>query len=59
MAVLDPLKVTIENWDMLELPTHIDVPDFPTEPDNPKKHTIAFDKIVYIDRSDYQSVSRF
>lgn len=58
MAVLDPLKVTIDNWDTLGIASHFDVPDFPGEPNKAtEQHSIACDKVVYIDRSDYRSVS--
>ncbi|EJD73912.1 CBR-ERS-1 protein [Loa loa] len=55
MAVLDPLKVTIENYDELSLPCSLSVPDFPNDPDRSKQqHTIAVDRVIFIDRSDYR-----
>ena len=54
MVVLSPLKVTIGNLPPDAAAT-IDVPDFPTEP-HKGSHTISFDKVIYIDRSDFREV---
>ncbi|VDK74853.1 unnamed protein product [Litomosoides sigmodontis] len=55
MAVLDPLKVTIENYDALSLSCSLSVPDFPHDPDRSKQqHTIAVDNVIFIERSDYR-----
>uniref|UniRef100_A0A915Q616 Probable glutamine--tRNA ligase n=1 Tax=Setaria digitata TaxID=48799 RepID=A0A915Q616_9BILA len=54
MAVLDPLKVIIENYDELSLPRSLSVPDFPHDPDQNEEHTISMDRIIFIDRSDYR-----
>lgn len=55
MAVLEPLKVTIENYphnSMIEL----DVPNFPSD-ESKGSHKIQFDRVVYIDACDFQEVN--
>ena len=52
MAVLDPIKVTIENFPF-ESRTEIDIPNFPTD-ESKGTHKVFFDKVVYIDSSDFQ-----
>ncbi|VDN28953.1 unnamed protein product [Gongylonema pulchrum] len=54
MAVLDPLKVTIENFDELGFGHSIGVPDFPLNPDSGGHHFVAVDRDIYIERSDYR-----
>lgn len=51
MAVLKPLKVTIENYPH-ESMIEITAPNFPAD-ENKGSHVVHFDKIVYIDRSDF------
>jgi glutaminyl-tRNA synthetase len=55
MAVLEPLKVTIENYPY-DGPLEISVPNFPTD-ESKGSHNIYFDKVVYIDASDFQEVN--
>ena len=58
MAVMEPLKVTIENFpseSMIEL----EVPNFPGDANQTATHKIFFDKVVYIDSVDFQEVSIF
>ncbi|EYC10419.1 hypothetical protein Y032_0055g2548 [Ancylostoma ceylanicum] len=54
MAVLEGLKMTIENFDEMNLPSTVTVPDFPSDPQCNKTHEVAFDRVVYIERSDYR-----
>lgn len=54
MAVLDGLKLTIENFSELSLPSTADVPDFPSDPSDPRKHTVAVDKEIFIEKTDYK-----
>lgn len=56
MAILDPLKVTIENYEELSFPNSFTVPDFPNIPDNNEQHMVALDRIIYIERTDYRQV---
>ncbi|RCN52116.1 hypothetical protein ANCCAN_01546 [Ancylostoma caninum] len=56
MAVLEGLKMTIENFDEMNLPATVTVPDFPSDPQCNKTHEVAFDRVVYIERSDYRQV---
>lgn len=57
MAVLDPLKVTISNWNS-KFPSIVKVPDFPNDPSKTASHDVPFDKIVFIDRDDFREVKR-
>ena len=54
MAVLEPLKIIIENYPN-SAAVKIPVPDFPTD-ESKGTHEVAFDKIVYIDASDFHEV---
>ncbi|MCP9258846.1 putative glutamine--tRNA ligase [Dirofilaria immitis] len=53
MAVLNPLKVTIENYDHLSLPCTLSVPDFPYDQYHNKQHVISVDRVIFIEQSDY------
>lgn len=53
MVVVEPLKVTILNHKDLQIPSTIEVPDFPNEPEK-GSHSIAFDSVVYIEQSDFK-----
>ncbi|XP_014225371.1 probable glutamine--tRNA ligase [Trichogramma pretiosum] len=52
MVVLQPLKITIVNYPFKK-PIMVKVPDFPHEPEG-SYHKVVFDKIVYIDSSDFR-----
>ncbi|XP_022658394.1 probable glutamine--tRNA ligase isoform X1 [Varroa destructor] len=52
MAVLDPLKVIIENFPKSG-GILLDVPDFPAEP-NRGSHAVPFDDVIYIEREDFR-----
>lgn len=54
MAVLKPLKVTIENWPE----GHTESLDFVTHPENPESNTrkVTFGKTIYIEREDFMEV---
>ncbi|KAK6060450.1 hypothetical protein COOONC_01891 [Cooperia oncophora] len=54
MAVLEGLKLTIENFDEMNLPSTVTVPDFPSDLTCEKNHHVAFDRVVYIERTDYR-----
>jgi glutaminyl-tRNA synthetase len=54
MAVIEPLKLTIENSDEFKDIQTVEVPDFPGDP-NSSKHNVAFDRVVYIELDDYRS----
>lgn len=51
MAVLDPLKVVIENWPA-DSPSNIDVFDFPGDTTK-GSHKISATNVLYIERSDF------
>ncbi|CAD5220744.1 unnamed protein product [Bursaphelenchus okinawaensis] len=53
MGVLEPLKVTIQNFPSLNLPKSLTVPDFPGE-ENSKTHEISVDNVIYIEQTDYR-----
>lgn len=58
MAILEPLRLRIQNFKELNLPATIEVPDFPAE-EKSKKHTIAVDEVVYIETTDFREVRNF
>ena len=51
MAVLDPLKVVVTNWD--QDPLELDVPHHPRRPELGSR-VIPFGRELYIDRSDFE-----
>lgn len=57
MAVLDPISVRITNWESLGVPSHIDIPDFPSLPSTSSSptHSVSFGKTIYVERDDYQT----
>ncbi|CAD6194560.1 unnamed protein product [Caenorhabditis auriculariae] len=55
MAVLNGLKLTIENFEELNLPSELSVPDFPSDPQTSGTHIVAFDKEIFIEKTDYRS----
>ena len=56
MAVLQGIKLTIVNFDEMNLPTNVQVSDFPSDPQCSKQHTIAFAKEIYIEKDDFREV---
>lgn len=56
MAVLEPLKVTIINFDELSISDVLDVPDFPNDDERTEKHKISCDRVIYIERNDFRQV---
>lgn len=54
MAVLEGLKLTIENFNEMKFEPFVTVPYFPSNSMCTKNHKVAFDRVVYIDRSDYR-----
>jgi glutaminyl-tRNA synthetase len=57
MAVLEPLKITIENFPSDSV-IEIEVPNFPTD-ESKGTHKVPFDRVVYIDSVDFQEVFFF
>lgn len=53
MAVLDPLKVVIDNYPA-DGEESFDVPDFPQDPENSASRKVPFGPIIYIERSDFE-----
>ncbi|KAK4872474.1 hypothetical protein RN001_014503 [Aquatica leii] len=51
MAVLDPLKIIIENYPH-KGPIKVSVPNFPSKPEL-GSHNVAFDRIIYIEKNDF------
>ncbi|KAB0792246.1 hypothetical protein PPYR_14205 [Photinus pyralis] len=51
MVVLDPLKVTIENYPHNN-PTQVSVPNFPSKPEA-GSHSVTFDRVIYIEANDF------
>ena len=54
MAVLEGIKVIIENFPHNSA-IEIDVPNFPND-ESKGFHKVDFDKVVYIDSTDFQEV---
>ncbi|XP_076264536.1 glutaminyl-tRNA synthetase [Rhynchophorus ferrugineus] len=54
MVVLEPLKVTIENYPH-QGPIEISVPNFPNNPEL-GNHTVIFNKVIYIEKNDFMEV---
>ena len=54
MAVLEPLKLTITNLPS-DHPTVVNVPNFPAD-ESKGFHTVPFDKVMYIEKSDFREV---
>ncbi|CAB4027783.1 glutamine--tRNA ligase, partial [Paramuricea clavata] len=55
MAVFDPIKVTITNFPS-DKPIQITVPNIPHD-ESKGSHQIPFDRVTYIDRSDFKEVN--
>lgn len=56
MAVLQPLKVVIENFQQLNCSHEVTIPDFPDNPEKGSKK-VSFTKELYIDRCDFLEVA--
>jgi len=54
MTIVEPLKLTIENFDEFAHIKSVEVPDFPSDPESSEKHTVAFGREVYIEKDDYR-----
>ncbi|XP_046386642.1 probable glutamine--tRNA ligase [Ischnura elegans] len=54
MVVLDPLKVTIENFQS-SIPTSLEVADFPGDPSK-GHHKVTLKKEIYIERNDFREM---
>lgn len=55
MVVLEPLKIIIDNYPN-KGPTKVSVPNFPSRPEL-GNHAVTFDKIIYIEKSDFMEVN--
>jgi len=53
MAVLDPVKVVVTNWDEDEI-DRLDVPSWPREIDKPGSRQVPFTRELYIERDDFR-----
>lgn len=54
MVVLDPLKITINNFPHKQA-VKVSVPNFPNNPEL-GMHEVVFDKVIYIEKSDFMEV---
>ncbi len=54
MAVTEPLKVTITNFPSTNV-VELTVPNFPAA-ESRGSHTIKFDSVIYIEKSDFNEV---
>jgi len=55
MVVLDPLKITMENYPQNK-PIDVSVPNFPSKPEL-GSHNVTFDKVIYIEGNDFMEVA--
>lgn len=53
LVVLEPLKITISNF-ISDKPILLSVPDFPGQGDCKSSHEILFDRVVYIEKTDFK-----
>lgn len=56
MVVLEGLKLVIRNYAEANLPSAVSVPNFPGCETNSDSHNVAFDKVIYIESTDYRQV---
>ena len=56
MAILEPLRLRLLNLPAEKRGITLEVPDFPSEPER-GTHSIAFDDIIYIERSDFREAN--
>lgn len=56
MVVTEPLKVTITNFPSNQL-IELTIPNFPTD-ESRGSHTIKFDSVIYIEKSDFNEVKK-
>uniref|UniRef100_A0A915EDC4 glutamine--tRNA ligase n=1 Tax=Ditylenchus dipsaci TaxID=166011 RepID=A0A915EDC4_9BILA len=54
MAVLEPLKVHIDNYLSLGLSDSLETPHFPANPECKNTYRIAFGQTIYIEREDFR-----
>lgn len=52
MVVLHPIRVVISNL-TTPIPTYIEIPDFPSDPESPK-HSVPFHNEIFIERDDFR-----
>lgn len=56
MAVLSPIRVLIANMEKQIIPTYLEIPDFPSDPNSPK-HMVPLEKEIFIERDDFREDS--
>lgn len=56
MAVLEPLKVTIQNYPH-DSKIEVTAPNFPAD-ESKGSHVVHFDRVLYIDSSDFIEVNK-
>uniref|UniRef100_A0A0N5C354 Probable glutamine--tRNA ligase n=1 Tax=Strongyloides papillosus TaxID=174720 RepID=A0A0N5C354_STREA len=54
MAVLEPLKITIENFSELDLGDSVTVQDFPGDNSRKESHNVAVSNVIYIENTDFK-----
>lgn len=55
LVVLEPLKITITNFPS-DSPITLNVPDFPGQIGYKTSHHIIFDRVIYIEQSDFKEI---
>jgi hypothetical protein len=56
MAILEPLRLRVQNFKELNLPSSIDVPDFPGDTSKTSTHKVAVDEVIFIETTDFREV---
>ena len=56
MVVVEPLRLTIVNFEEFADEKCVRVPDFPANEETSATHEVAFGADVYIERDDYREV---
>lgn len=57
MVVVEPVKLTIENFEEFKGIESVEADDFPAVPGS-AKHRIAFDRVIYIEADDYKETAK-
>lgn len=59
MAVLEPIRVVIENFNEIfpkQISVEVEVPDFPANPSG-STHKITFESIIYLEQTDFKNIN--
>lgn len=57
MAVLEPIRIVIENFQELNLNSFTSSPYFPANLESKETFQIAVDQVIYIEKNDFREVN--